>query len=172
MTSLSIDEYRPLNRWDNSFIQPGKVGSVGDVIMGVRLRHSAPDTPLRYDNFFSHANMIANGSNVTDGQGEGYAGGGGPARIVDSNWGGRRHFKVRHGWIMQDIRAPDKTHEPETGEIPHYDWNNRIATTYQSFRTGNRFLPLPGPYQPAPGEQTRGARGPTTQMIGENNIVY
>ena len=85
MNSLSIDEYRPLNRWDNCFIQPGKVGSVGDVVMGVRLRHSAPDTPLRYDNFFSHANMIANGANVTDGQGEGYAGGGGPARVVDSN---------------------------------------------------------------------------------------
>ena len=94
MNSLSIDEYRPLNRWDNCFIQPGKVGSVGDVVMGVRLRHSAPDTPLRYDNFFSHANMIANGANVTDGQGEGYAGGGGPARVVYSNWGGRRHLYI------------------------------------------------------------------------------
>lgn len=94
MTSLSIDEYRPLNRWDNSSIQPGNVGSVGSTLLGVRLRHSAPDTPLRYDNFFSHANMIANGSNVSDGQSVGYAGGGGPARVVDSNWGGRRHLYV------------------------------------------------------------------------------
>lgn len=116
--------------------------------------------------------LLANGANVTDGQGEGYAGGGGPARVVDSNWGGRRHFKVRHGWIMQDLRAPDKIHDPTVGETPAYDWNNRIATTYQSFRTGNRFLPLPGPYQPAPGEQTRGARGPSVSEIGENNIVY
>ena len=183
MNTLSIDEYRPLNRWDNSFIQPGKVGSVGDVVLGVKLRHSAPDTPIRFDNFFSHSNMIgitktlllmllANGANISDGQGEGYMSGGGVARVVNSNWGGRRHFKVRHGWIMQDLRAPDKVHDPTLGEIPHYDWNNKVATTYQAMRTGNRFLPLPGPYQPAPGEQTRGARGPTTQQIGENSIVY
>lgn len=165
--TLSIDEYRPLNRWDNSYIQPGNVGGVGETNLQVRLRHSAPDLPLRYDPLFSHKNMVANGSNINNGSITSYTSGGGPARVVDSNWGGRRHFKVRHGWIIQDIRGPDKIHEPATGPEGQYDWNNRIATAYDSFRTGNMFLPLPGGYQPAPGELTRGARGPTTTFLGE-----
>lgn len=166
--TLSIDEYRPLNRWAHSFIQPGSVGSVGGTNLQVRLKQSAPDLPLRYDPLFSHKNMIANGSNVQDGSIPSYMSNGGPARVINSNWGGRRHFKVRHGWIMQDLRAPDKFHEPEVDNIPRFDWNNRIATTYQAHRTGNMFLPLPGPYMPAPGEMTRGGREPIfTQIAGD-----
>lgn len=165
--TLSIDEYRPLNRWDCSYIQPGNVGSVGEANVQVRLKHSAPDLPLRYDPLFSHKNEVANGSNVNDGSITSYTSDGGPARVVDSNWGGRRHFKVRHGWIIQDLRAPDKIHQPETGEEGQYDWNNRIATAYDSYRTGNMFLPLPGPYRPQPGELTRGARAPTIQILPE-----
>ena len=167
--SQSIDEYRPMNRWDHSFIQPGNVGSVGSTVLQVRLKHSAPDLPLRYDPLFSHKNMIANGSNVQNGSVPSYVSDGGPARVVDSNWGGRRHFKVRHGWIIEDMRAPDKAHEPEMDNIPSYDWNNRIATAYQSNRTGNMFLPVPGPYQPAPGEQTRGGMFPS---VTQTNVEF
>jgi len=163
--TLSIDEFRPMNRWNHSFIQPGNVGSVGETLVQVRYKQSAPDLPMRYDPLFSHKNMVSNGSNVQNGTIVSYDSGGGAARTISSNWGGRRHFKVRHGWIMQDLRAPDKIHEPATGEIPSYDWNNKIATAYDSFRTGNLFLPIPGPYTPAYGEFARGGEGPTRELI-------
>ena len=40
--SLSIDAIKPLNRWDYDSIRPGKVGSVGDVLITERLKASRP----------------------------------------------------------------------------------------------------------------------------------
>lgn len=157
--SLSIDAYRPLNRWDHDSIRPGPVGSVGDVHLTPRFKQSAPDLPMRFDPVFAFQNEVALGSNVTDGQHRNYDSGGGPARTRDTNWGNKK-FKTRHGWIMQDLRAPDTLHEPETGELPHYDWNNRIATAYNARRTGNQFLPLPHGYGPGPGDVPRGGQVP------------
>ena len=154
--SLSIDEIRPLNRWDHCRIQPGNVGSVGDCLVQPRLKHSAPDMPLRFDPYFSHGNSVVNGSNINNGTRTSYASGGGPARTVDSNWGGRRNFKVRNGWIYQDMRSPDTLHEPINTGTPQYSWHNKIATAYEAKRTGNMFLPLPGPYLLHPSETPRG----------------
>ena len=48
--TLSIDNVRHhLNTWNNKYIAPGPVSSVGDVLLGVRLKHSAPNLPLRWD---------------------------------------------------------------------------------------------------------------------------
>jgi hypothetical protein len=66
--SLSIDAQRPLNRWDYDRIQPGPVGSVGDVLCTPRFKHSYPDAPLRFDNMFRGKNGVFLGSNVSDGQ--------------------------------------------------------------------------------------------------------
>lgn len=96
--SLSIDAIRPLNRWDYSSIRPGPVGSVGDVLVTPRFKHSAPNLPLRFDPYFRGKNSVFLGSNVTDGSHANYDSGGGPSRTIDSNWGGRRNFKVSHGW--------------------------------------------------------------------------
>jgi len=158
--SLSIDALRPMNRWNHDRIQPGNVGSVGDVNLQPRLKHSAPDLPLRYQPDFAHKNEVFLGSNVQNGSSASYVSGGGPASVVDSNWGGRRDFKISHGWIYQDMRAPDTLHEPLLGETPHYSWNNKIATTYEAFRTGNQFLPVPGAYMLHPGEVPRGGQVP------------
>lgn len=43
--------------------------------------------PLRFDTSFSGKNEVFLGSNVTDGNHINYDSGGGPARLVDSNWG-------------------------------------------------------------------------------------
>lgn len=170
-------------------ISPGLVGSVGDVLGSVRLRQSAPDMPMRYDATFSGPNESLVGNNVQDGYSYSYSSGGGPARTLDSNWE-NRSFKTNHGWVYQDLRAPDKTLTPIMGSTGRYDWYNRVANIYQSKVTGDMFLPLPNGYQPsgiprggqvprviavdepvAPPltndnwDQTKVAKGPTTVVI-------
>ena len=163
--SLSIDGQRPMNRWDHDRIQPGVAGSVGDVNIPVRLRTSTPGMRLRYDPAFSGQNSIDKGSNIQNGGQVGYSSGGGCARTIDSNWGGRRHFKVRHGWIIQDLRQPDKLVTPYLGSTGDYSWQNKVATIYEAKRTGSQFLPLPGGYAPHPGEINRGGNGPRVTDI-------
>ena len=156
MSSLSIDVpyyYRPL-----PCFTPGANASVGEVNTSVRLKQSAPDMPLRFDPYTSFMNQVKNGSNVQNGQNKSYSSGGGPARTLDSNWlpGGRRRY-IRQGWICQDVRAPDTEHQPINVGTPQYNWHNKVATAYDVRRTGDRFLPLPGPYILHPSQISRGA---------------
>jgi len=165
--SLSIDAIRPMNRWDKSRIQPGKVGSVGATMLTPRFRQSTPGMRLRFDPSFSGRNEVDLGSNIQDGGQVGYSSGGAQARTVDSNWGGRRHFKVRNGWIMQDLRQTDKLVTPYLSSTGDYDWQNKVATNIEARRTGTQFLPLPGGYEQAPGQINRGGSGPrVTDVAG------
>lgn len=168
-TSLSIDGYRPLNRIQ--VISPGAVGSVGDVVVTPRLKQSAPELSERYDAAFAGQNSVFLGSNVQDGQHVGYDSGGGPARLIDSNWSGNRSFKTRRGWYMQDIRAPDKLVEPFVSQLGDYSWRNKVATTYEALRTGENFLPLPGPYRLGPGEVPRGGMVPRVTDVNYGDLA-
>lgn len=170
--SLSIDAMRPMNRWDYYCIRPGVVGSVGDVNMTPKFKHSMPDAPLRYDPYFSGSKAPKSGSNVQNGDIKSFDSHGGPARLIDSNWGGRRHFKVRHGWIYQDMRSVDKTSAPVMGKLPHYSYNNKLATVYNARRTGEKFLPLPGGFAPTPGLITRGGAMPIIRDREEGTVPY
>lgn len=168
--TLSIDNVRHrLNVWNNHYISPGPVSSVGDVLLGVRLKHSMPSLPLRYDPVFSKGEEPRLGSNVTDGMVGNYITNAGPPTLLDTNWQGNRSFKVRHGWIYQDLRAVDRTIQPIVGETPDYSWLNRIATNYNARHTGDQFLPEPGGYAISPGEVPRGGRTPriTATVAGD-----
>jgi hypothetical protein len=158
--SLSIDAIRPLNRWANSSIQPGSVGSVGDVNLTPRFKQSAPELPMRYDPYFRGKKECPLGSNVQNGTQKSYDSKGMGPVTVDSNWGGRRNFKISHGWIYQDMREPDKRVEPILGTTPNYSYQNKLATVYEAKTRGEKFLPLPGGYIPSPGEITRGGAYP------------
>ena len=164
---LDIIANRPLNRWDHDRISPGAVGSVGDVNLQSRLKRSYPDLAPYYSKFSSHKRESKFGSNVTDGSKIGYNSGGGPARVRDSNWGGRRDFKTNHGWVYQDLRAPDRNITPYLGATPGYSWQNRLATTYRALHTGDLFLPLPGEYSLSPGEIPRGGSTPGSYLEGD-----
>lgn len=168
--SLSIDAIRPLNRWDHARIQPGSVGSVGDVNLTPRLKHSYPNLPLRFDKSFSGKKERYLGSNVQNGTQKSFDSGGGPARTIDSNWGGRRHFKTRHGYIFQDVRVPDDSVEPFLSSTPDYSWRNKLATCYEAKRTGSNFLPLPGAYFPSPNQIVRGGMFPRTTDLEPGTI--
>lgn len=138
-------------------ISPGRVGSVGDVLGSVRLKQSAPDMAMRYEKSTYGKNESRLGSNVQDGFSQSYTSGGGPSRTLDSRWT-RRSFKTNHGWVHQDLRAPDKLLGERMGSTGRYDWYNRVANIYEAKRTGDMFLPLPGPYGPK--SMTRGSQAP------------
>lgn len=70
---------------------------------------------------------------------------------------------------MQDMRTPDKLTEPLMGSTPDYSWHNKLATCYETKRTGNKFLPLPHGYIPSPGEMTRGGAYPFTRDYEPGN---
>lgn len=169
--SLSIDAIRPMNRWNHDWIQPGIVGSVGDVNCQVRLKHSSPDMPIRWSKDFSGSNTLL-GSVVQDGDENSFGGGGSGPRVYDSNWQSGRNFKTRRGWRVEDIRAPDNLVEPFVSSLGDYTWRDKIATVYEARRTGNQFLPLPGPYQLSPGEMARGGNSVrVTDIAGEVAVV-
>ena len=148
-------------------ISPGVVGSVGDALGGVRLKQSAPDMPMRYEAAFAGVNTPITGSNVQDGFSYSYSSGGGPARTLESGWA-NRGFKTNHGWRYQDLRAPDTTLETLTLPTERYSWYNKIATIYEAKRTGDLFLPLPGPYEPT--SLTRGTQYPVvTERMAPTN---
>ena len=157
--SLSIDAIKPLNRWDYSSIRPGVVGSVGDVNLTTRYKSSLPGD-FRWDPESYGNKESLYGSSVNNGSQRSFNSGGGPAHTVDSNWGGRRNFKTRLGYIYQDMRAPDKLIEPVMGSTPQYSWRNKIATNYRARTTGDLF-PIPrGGVLEQPNGVTRGGMYP------------
>lgn len=163
---MSIVAPRPLHAFDNDSIRPGPVGSVGDVFGTVKLKHSMPDLPIRK---ITLSDTV--GANVQDGDKDSYTSHGHQARVVDSNWQSGRQFKTSHGWVIEDLRAEDRLHEPFMGEGPQYSWKNKIATTYEARRTGNLFLPLPGGYNPSPGEIERGQVVPEVTNIEGGDVL-
>jgi hypothetical protein len=173
--SLSILAYKPLNRWDYSSIRPGPVGSLGDTMGQVRFKHSFPNQGIRLDPEYKNNKQNRLGSNVSDGNHTSFTTGGkGDPFILNSPWTDTRIRKVSWGTIHQDVRASDKLHEPRVGSIPQLSWNNKLATVYNAKRTGNMFLPLPGPYIASPGEIPRGGQVPRSEQItgGENFVGY
>lgn len=137
---------RPINQWDKSSIRPGPVGSVGDALLQVKLKHSSIDLPERYDPAFSKGNEKYLGTNLSDGQWAGYASGGGVARTLVSQLPYRQGFKTQLGWIHEDLRPTARTTEPQMGGAGQYKWKTQVARTYKAKMTGDMFLPLPGGY--------------------------
>lgn len=155
MTTLA----RPkrVNNMENA--RPGMVGSVGDAMITGQLATSMPDLPIRWDPVF--ADRSDNGSLLTP-----------QPYVFDSAWNMGRHEQTAYGLIQQDLRAPDKLHEPTLGVVPQYQWRNKLATVYEAKRTGAKFLPLPGGYQVAPGEMVRGGQVVrTTDIEGIYSVV-
>ena len=50
---------------------------------------------------------------------------------------------------------------------PSYSWVNRQAQVKKTLVTGENFLPLPGGYQPTPGQIPRGGSVPRVTDIAE-----
>jgi hypothetical protein len=139
--------------------RPGLEASVGDALVTPQLATSTPDMPVRYDKQFY--DRPSNGSLMTA-----------QPYVIDSNWNMGRTENTAYGLVQQDLRAPDKLHEPTLASVPQYMWRNQVATVYEAKRSGFKFLPLPGPYQVSPGEMVRGGQVVrTTDVEGLYKVV-
>ena len=162
---------RPLNRWDHDSMRPGPVGSTGDALMQTRLKTSMHGMPMRWYEPTAHERECRLGSNVSDGQERSYTSGGACAAVHDSNWGYRQTFKTQRGWVHEDIRAPDRATQEMMGGLPQYSWHNTLATVHHARVSGDNFLPLPGGYGLAPGEDPRGGSAPrVTDRTGPSAV--
>jgi len=170
MRSISHD--RPLNRWGNDWISPGAVGPVGDVNMTPKLKSSAAYLPERFDKTWSGKRAIPLGSNITDGQQTGYCSGGGPAAVYDQFWGGGRQFRNNIGWRIEDVVQPDVNIEPFLQSDGGCAWKRKVGQVYEGLRTGDKFLPVPWPFQPADGELQRFPTVRVTDIIGGDDLPF
>ena len=147
-----------LRRYDNfKTCQPGMVSSVGDVLSRTRLAQSSPDLPMRWYYKNSEPGSI-------------------PSDILFVKNGIMNHqgrgFMTQNGIKVQDIQETDNYVEPHLGSIGNFGWRNKVATVYESRRTGANFLPLPGYQGLLPGEQSRGGNTfDVTEVIGQAQPV-
>ena len=142
--SLSLNAIKPLNRWDYDSIRPGVVGSVGDCLITERLKSTFPGS-FRWKQDYYGKNESLYGSSITNGTHVSYNSGGGPAKTIDSNWGGRRRFETSHGWVHEDLVPPATSVTTQLGSLPQYDWRNKIAEVNHARTTGDLFPRPNGP---------------------------
>lgn len=159
----------PLNMWDRDSIRPGPVGSVGDTMIQVRLKQSAPDLDMRFDKTFSGANTVVAGANISDGSWYGLVSGGRVARTLQQPLGFRQGFRTAVGWVHEDIRAPDTTRQPKMGATPQWSWKNKVATVYKAKHRGDMFLPSPGGYYQNQTSLPRGSQIPRLAAQSNGN---
>jgi hypothetical protein len=150
----------PVNIWNKDSIRPGPVGSVGDALVGVRLRQSAPDMEMRWDKNFSLKNTVYSGSNVSDGYSAGFTTGGGVARTLSTRWPKRQGFKSAVGWIKEDVVPMDRSRTALMGSLGQYSWDAQVGQIARASSTGEMFKPLPEGYTIGQGVQPRGSQIP------------
>jgi len=119
-------------------LSPSNVGSVGDVLISEKLKSTMPGE-FRWEYQTSGALEPRFGANINNGTSLSFTSGGGPPRVFDTNWGGKRDMKTSVGWVTQDIRAVDRSFYPILGETPQYAWRNKIANVERQSRTGELF---------------------------------
>ena len=150
----------PVNVWNKDSIRPGPVGSVGDCLIGVRFKQSAPELAERWDGAFSGKNEVYFGSNVSDGYHAGFTSGGGVAKTLVKRMPYRQGFKTPVGWIKEDIVPTDRSRTALMGSVGQYSWDAQVGRLDRAKTTGDFFTPLPGGYLLGAGQVPRGSQVP------------
>lgn len=150
------------DQWLNHYISPGNVGSVGDVLMDVRLKQSAPEMDMRYLPLTHGKKEARFGSNVQNGTISNFFGSG-PANTIDYNWNVNRGKRYKIGFRFEDLQPNDKNPSMQMyqGGTPQYSWRNTTSSVYKALHTGAMFLPAPGPFQQDPNTVPRGGSIPS-----------
>lgn len=163
----------PVNVWNKDAIRPGPVGSVGDVLLGVRLKQSAPELAGRWDASYSGKNEVYSGSNIADGYHAGFTSGGGVAKTLTKRMPYRQGFKTPVGWIKEDVRPVDRTRTALMGSLGQYSWDAQVGRIERASSTGEFFKPLPGGYAAGEGQVPRGSQIPriVAESTGEGNAL-
>jgi len=161
MSVISQSAYRPLNRWNNDYISPGAVGSVGDALMAVQLKSTLPGD-YREASYTKGNKECRFGSNVTDGFWTSYSTGAGPATVYDEAFEGYRDDKTAVGWEYQDLRATDRSETAILQATPQYTWRTKVAEVYRAQTPCGLFaIPKGGMIEPPKNGLTRGGMYPS-----------
>lgn len=143
-----------LRTFNNEFvIAPGGVGSVGQTAVQERMRRSCPEQAVIIQS------RVTDGSNITDGNNMSMLSIGPGARTIEEGWNFREGWQTNRGFVIEDLRALPRTQEPLTVGPPQSDWQNTVATTFQTIGKG---FALPKPFVP----------GPTTVLRGQQPRVF
>lgn len=59
----------------------------------------------------------------------------------------------------------------QLGGTPQYSWRNIVANTFDAKRTGDKFLPLPGPFALKAGQIPRGGNFPRVTDIIPGDVT-
>jgi len=121
--------------------RPGKVGSVGEVIVRTRFRQSCAEMPWSYDPYWTGERANKLGNNIQDGYLKSYSTKGGPANTNLKGWNGNRSFKHQYGYSQHDVQAPETSRVQIVGGLPKFSWNSKVART-RNVRGGSLFLPM------------------------------
>lgn len=121
--------------------RPGRVGSVGEVIVRTRFRQSCAEMPWSYDPYWNNKRSSKLGSNVQDGNTKSFDSGGGPAAMNTAFWNGNRSFKHAYGYSMHDVRPVDTSKVAIDSELPQFSWRRQVART-RNVRGGTLFMPM------------------------------
>lgn len=136
--------FRETQRWNDYVMQPGNVGSVGDVNPTPFLKTSCTDLPRRMEKAFRGKKALPLGSMVQNGTSVDYMTKGLGARTIDVNWDiPRRKVAIAHGFVVKDISPADMLVEPLVSSIGDFSWRNKLAKV-QDRITG--FEQVPGEY--------------------------
>jgi len=149
--------YKPRFRNKPILYQASPVGPIGEAQQRVKLKHSSPDLPQRYDDTFSTGRV---GQNIQDGDHESYLTGGGNPYTFISDFERPLNNTTGGGWTQQELIPTDRLVIPETTSLPSYSWENLKGETYKAKITGDQFLPLPGGYKADPSQTPRGGAFP------------
>jgi hypothetical protein len=167
---LSVSARRQLDNWNNNSIRPGAVGSVGDTLTAVQLKSSLPGD-YREAPWTKGKKEERYGSNVQDGDISSWDTGFTQGRVMDGFFGGERDsIFTQRGWVFQNIKPEDMSHDSIMGSLPQYAWRNQVATINNAAKTGEKFARLPGGYQPDPNAVPRGGQKPGV-VAGEGKVV-
>lgn len=142
----AVVEYssKQVNRWNNDYICPGPQCSVGDVLQNERLKHSAPDLPLRWE--FTYGELKKRGSYPTDGTWYSDTTKGLGAETVTTDSYNRGWETRQVGYTYQDLRNNDLTGAEREVPVRQFEWKTQLGEVYQAKVAGRRFLPLPNGY--------------------------
>jgi hypothetical protein len=164
---MNVSSLAPrLNRWNNDYIAPGVVGSVGDTNMSIRFKQSTPDYPMRWDPLTAGEREVRYGTYVTDGSIPNLLGAVG-YRLIDHNWDIRRPRTFSHITKFQTVPTEDCSPSamPIVGNTPQYAWKNQVATVMKGISQCGGMVPAIEPYQLPAGQLPRGGAVPRITTI-------
>lgn len=158
---------KPRFKNQNVFYKAEEVGPIGDVHQIVKLKHSCPEMPLRFDQTFSTARV---GQNIQDGDSPSFNTGWCNAKTQILAFDRPSNNTISGGFTVENIIPEDREVIADTIPLPSYNWQNLMAQTFKAQVTGNAFLPLPGGFKPEVGAVPRG--GAVPQISGGGGDMF